>query len=175
MPTLALTCRPSGFHQGNVSPTAPFLITQKWGKDVVKGGAKRPHQCPYGDTGGKGGTTEWTRADFSRKSRHEGYGVCADADAPPLTIPPSETRRYYLAQLLGGLVNRTAPPPRISEAATEFPQNRSCHNPNENTSLFNCTPGICAPVVQPCDFYCMIGESAPGRDDSVYAVAQIAN
>ena len=38
-------------------------------------------------------------------------------DAPPLTIPPSEARKDYLAQLLGDFVNRIAPPPKISETA----------------------------------------------------------
>ena len=54
MPTSAL-CADLRTSLGNVPPAAPFLITQKWGKDVVKGGA------------------------FYK-------------DAPPLTIPPSETK-----------------------------------------------------------------------------------
>ena len=38
MPTSPI-CTGLRFLQGNVPPAAPFLITQKWGKDVVKGGA----------------------------------------------------------------------------------------------------------------------------------------
>ena len=81
MPTSPL-CGDLRTSLGNVSPTAPFLTTQKWGKDVVKGGA------------------------FYK-------------DAPPLTIPPSEARRDYLAQLLGDFVNRIAPPPKILEIAKD--------------------------------------------------------
>ena len=44
-------------------------------------------------------------------------GGALHKDAPPLTIPPSETRRDYLARLLGDFVNRIAPPPRILEIA----------------------------------------------------------
>ncbi len=81
------------FPQRDVPSAGGFLLVQKVTKDTVKGGAKK--RDPFGPLrgpNGKGSATEWTKADFSSKSQHEGYGVCADADAPPLTIPPSETK-----------------------------------------------------------------------------------